>query len=877
MIMKTERWRQIEHLYYAALERESSARAGFLEAACNGDQDLRQEVESLLAYDEQAQNFIATPPLTIAAEILASDQAPALVGSRVGHYQILSTLGRGGMGEVYLAQDVTLARKIALKILPEQFTKVTEQVRRFEREAYAVSATNHPNIITIYEIGNAEGRHFIATEFVDGVTLRQRMQAARMSIAEMFSVASQIVSALAAAHEAGIVHRDIKPENVMVRPDGLVKVLDFGLAKVEERPQVSSEVSSIPHLSTEPGVVMGTISYMSPEQVRGLKVDQRTDIFSLGVVLYEILTGRRPFEGATTSDVLAVILTKEPVPLEEQGSDAGLELSRAVMRCLAKDREERFQTIGEFAAALKAAKQQIEQQPPTMARQSPRGGATNHQRRVSLRLRGVWIASALAILMVAGLAYWKLHPNAEIEPQIRSLAVLPLENLSGDPSQEYFADGITDSLIGDLARIRALRIISRTSAMRYKSTNKSLPQIGRELQVDAVVEGTVQHDGDHVRIRVQLIHAATKRHLWSESYERDLRDVLRMQSEIARAIVRAIQIQITPAEEARLSSTRPVNRKAFDNYLQGRNHLSKFTDDHLRQAKEYFLRAIKEDPTYAPAYAGLAQCYNFFSSVMIGALPPIEARRRAEEAAGKALEFDSGLAEAHFALGYVKKYNWDWSGAEREFKRAIELNPGSAIAHSWYSRYLTSLDRANEALAEDNRAQELDPLSLITSATRGFNLRCARRYDESIEQLLRVIEIDPNHYTAHWNLGEAYAAKGQFDKAIAIYEKAVLLSGRSPGALGMVGMAYGFAGRKHEAMKVLNELLELSRRRYVTPVAIVNVYIGLGKKDQAFDWLEKAYQERSNLMAYLKVLPEMDSLRSDPRFDALLRRIGLVN
>jgi TolB-like protein/Tfp pilus assembly protein PilF len=490
-----------------------------------------------------------------------------------------------------------------------------------------------------------------------------------------------------------------------------------------------------------------------------------------------------------------------------------------------------------------------------------------------------WLAAAvgLMVLALAAIIYAMFFRGAPLPPtEIKSLAVLPLENLSGDPAQEYFADGITDALIGNLAKIGALRVISRTSIMQYKSMKKSLPQIAGELRVDAVVEGTVQRSGDHVHIRAQLIHAATDRHLWVETYERDVGDVLGLQSEIAHAIAREIQAKITPAEQLSLANTRPVSRKVLDDYLQGRYHQNKTTEEHLHKAIEYFQSAISADPSYAPAYAGLAQCYNSLGSVIIGALPPTEARRRGEEAATKALELDSSLVDAHIAMGYAKKYNWDWDGADQEFKRAIELNPSNGTAHSYYSRYFTSVGDADRAIAEMNIAQELDPLSLNISAWRGFVLQCARRYDEAIEQLRRVLALDPTHVFAHWNLGQTYLAKGQFDEAIAIFEKAAVLSGREPGVLGFLGMSYGFAGRKDEADQVLQELLELDRRGYVTPAAVANVYIGLGNKDQAFVWLEKAYRERSNYLAYIKVFPLVDSLRSDPRFDDLLRRIGLA-
>lgn len=476
-----------------------------------------------------------------------------------------------------------------------------------------------------------------------------------------------------------------------------------------------------------------------------------------------------------------------------------------------------------------------------------------------------------AIAAVAFLLYSREKP-----PAVTSIMVLPLTNLSGDPEQEYFADGITDALIGDLAKIGGLQVISRTSSMHYKGTKKSLPEIAREINVDAVVEGTVQRSGDRVVIRAQLIHAATDRHLWVRDYSREMRDVLDLQSEIAQAIAREVQIKMTPAEQARFTSRHPVRPKAFDDYLQGRFlYWNRRTPDNLNKAIELFQSAIKEDPNFAQAHVGLADVYNALGTVQFSALPPVEARSRAEEAAKNALALDAQLAEAYSALGSVKHFNWKWSEAEQDFKRAIELNQNYANAHNFYAGYLMCIGRADEAIAASNRARELDPFSLSISAQRGFLLENARRYNEAIAQLRSVIEMDPNHYQAYWILGHTYAANKQFDEAIAASQKAVDLSGRTPGALAILGLAYGLADRKAEANKVLDELLKLNKTRYVTPAALVNVYIGLGDKDKAFEWLEKAFQEKSNYVAYLKVFPIADPLRSDPRFSDLLRRVGL--
>ncbi len=493
-------------------------------------------------------------------------------------------------------------------------------------------------------------------------------------------------------------------------------------------------------------------------------------------------------------------------------------------------------------------------------------------------LLGYALVVLLPLVMVAlGFALYKLYAGEKRAPvAISSIMVLPLENLSGDSQQEYFADGMTDALIGDLAKIGGLHVISRTSSMHYKGTKKSLPEIAKEISVDAVVEGTVQRSGDRVVIRAQLIHAATDRHLWVETYERPVRDVLDLQSEIAQAIAREVQIKMTPDERARLKSRHPVRPKAFDEFLQGRFlYWNRRTGENLTTAIDHFQNAIKEDPNFAQAYVGLADCYNAQGAVQVAAMPPLDARSRAEEAATKALELDPGLAEAYSALGYVNLFNWNWTAAEQYFKRAIELNRNYANAHNFYASFLISRGSIDDAIAASNRARELDPFSLSISAQRGFLLENARRYSEAIEQLHAVIKMDPNHYQAYWILGHTYAAHGQHREAIAASEKAVELSQRTPGALGILGLAYGLAGRKAEANQILNELLKLNESRYVTPAALVNVYIGLGDKDQAFAWLEKAYQEKSNYVVFLKVFPILDTIRSDPRFPDLVRRIGL--
>ena len=878
--MTPARLKQADELVEEALKHSPDERAGFLDEACAGDEELRRVAESLLAYDSRVTSFLEEPVFNPTAAFINADRTESLVGRRIEHYEILSKIGQGGMGEVYLARDTSLDRRVALKLLPSDFMSDAERVSRFTQEAKAASALDHPNVCTIHEVVQTSNFLYIAMQYVEGVTLTQLIGSRPLKLDALLSISIQAADALSAAHELNIIHRDIKSDNIMVTPKGQAKVLDFGLAKltgsrgpVDVRETDSESISRL----TAAGVVMGTPSYMSPEQARGERVDHRSDIFSLGVVIYEMASGIVPFKRKSHAETMNAVINEPHLSLATIKENIPADLSAIVDRALSKDPADRYQRMGELLSDLRHVGRAVGLLGP-----SDSEGAVIPYVPVVRRSAKRWIRAAtligLALLITLGFLLFSLRPVQQPPLNIGSLVVLPLENLSGDPQQDYFADGMTDALITELAKISALRIIARTSAMSYKGTKKSLPEIARELKVDAVVEGTVQRAGDRVGIRVELIQPAADRHLWVESYERDLRDVLGLQSEIARAIAQEIKAKVTSAEQVRLARTRPVNRKAFDDHLQGRYlywHMR--TKENLDKAIDYFQSAISADVTYAPAYVGLADCYNLLGTEQIGALPPIEARRRAEEAIGKALELDSELAEAHSALGWVKHFDWEWAAAEREFKLAIELNPNQANAHVFYAGLLASSGRLEEGIGEVNRAQELDPFSLSISAVRGFILENARRYDEAIEQLRRVIAVEPNHYPAHWYLGHTYAAKGQFDKAIAASERAVALSDRSPGALGFLGLAYGLAGRTADANKVLNELIELKRRRYVSAPALANIYIGLRDKEQTFFWLEKAYEERSNYMAWLKVYPLFDPLRSDARFDDLLRRIGLAS
>jgi serine/threonine-protein kinase len=849
---------------------------GFLTGACGGEDELRREVESLLRAHDKAGKYFAAPAMEVAVGLLAEQKnpslAPSLIGRSISHYQVLSLLGAGGMGEVYLAQDTQLGRKVALKLLPTAFTQDQERVRRFKQEARAASSLNHPNILTIHEIGEAAttegGGHYIVSEFVEGQTLRALLRGGRLDLGKAVAIAEQVAGALGVAHEAGIIHRDIKPENVIVRPDGLVKVLDFGLAKLTEAsaPPADSNASTLEKLSTAAGVVMGTISYMSPEQARGEKVDQRTDIFSLGVVLYEMLAGRRPFEGATVSDVIAALLTAEPPPLGQHCADAPVELEQIIGKCLAKEREARYQSAAELIAGLKT---------PRTGNQTVGAAASRRIEAAGARF-AAWrwpVVAALAAVLIVGLVWflaWRRAPAVQ-PAQIKSLAVLPLENLSGDAAQEYFADGMTEALISNLTQVRALRVISRTSVMRFKGSRKPLAEIARELNVEAVIEGSVQRAGGRVKITARLIEAVNETPLRSFDYEREVADVLKLQGEVARAVADEIRIQVTAEERARLAAARRINPEAHNLYLLGLYHWNKRNEEGLNKGIEYFRQAIDKDPTYALAYVGLAECHHVLAGSEYE--NPQEFYPKGKAYAEQALALDGTLAEARTTLASVKAwYEWDYPGTEQEFKRAIDLNPRYTTAYQRFGFFLTNMGRSSESFTLIRRALELDPTSANLNSSLGWYLYFARQYDQASAQLRKTLELEPNYLNALIRLGEVYTQQGKYAEAIAELNKAAEISRYR--AVATLGFTWAVAGEKAKARQALAELQEMAKQRYVSPVDFAAIHTGLGERDQAFAWLEKGFQTRVGRMVYLKMEPMFDGLRSDPRWQELIRRIG---
>ena len=896
--MERERWQRIDDLLDAVLQREPDERAAFLDEACAGDHALREEVESLISSDEQAGSFMESPVLEDAAVLLADQTRGSLVGRTFGRYKIISRIGHGGMGEVFLAEDSTLERQVAIKFISSDPIADKVSKKRLLREARAAAKLDHPNICAVHEVAEVDNLSFIVMQYVEGETLSARTLQNSIESKETIHIGVQVAAALAEAHSRGIIHRDIKPANIMLTPDGQVKVLDFGLAKIVGQKQTAESQLQTDSMLSVPGVIAGTLPYMSPEQVRGETLDTRSDIFSFGAVLYEMVTGHQPFARDSYAETIAAVQMVEPASLRYYSAEVPEALEFIVDKSLQKDRGARYQTANDLLIDLKNLKHRLEfeeelehslppstgegEKCPPVSAANDRVGisglevtqavTTAHLRRAIKRHTRSSIIAAVT-LVLAALGYVIYFPKGS--KAIDSIAILPFVNAGNDPETEYLSDGIPESLINSLSQVPQLRVTARTTAFRYKGKDIDPQQVGRDLAVQAILTGRLSQRGDTLDMQVELVETSKGSQIWGEQYNWKVSELVSIRQGLAREIIGGLRFKLGGENEKRLTKGDTANAEAYQFYLRGRYFWNRRTAANLKKAIEQFQQAIHYDSNYAQAYAGLADSYLMMQ--LFADAPQSEVLPKAKEAALHALQIDDSLAETHASLAWIHFTSWQWRDAEEEFRHGIQLNPNYPIVHLWYSIELSIMDRLDDAMREVKRAQELDPLfpAVVANVARTYILR--GDLEAAIALCNSSIELDPNSFRTRVILALAYQMQARYPEAIAEAQKGVELSEiRSSFALGPLGYCYAVAGRRSEAIEILRELEEKYARGESTGAYLAWVYAGLGDKEQAFAWLEKDFQDRSGPLAInITGYPVLDTLRSDARYADLLRRMGL--